>query len=340
MHASKLRATFAAVLAVVAHAQQDSENNNTAVDISSCSNLDTVDTGDLGVCYARDKLAIGVGVAADVFTVNDTSLSLTLLDSGLGVASGYETTTQRLYVGTSPDIDASEQPPACALMLQYQGQTFPNITGPSDNTTSCSDIFSGACLDALTKAIQAFEFAGGNASSSTGVSQTRCDLLAHHVRAYLLPEVSYCGLWSSFLNVTAGPIFGPDASTDPVKLQPTGGEVVLPEDYQLHKVVSMAQLVRPGGDEFPDADSEANEDLLEPIRGAGRQGKTPVMGVFYSSEEDTRPQVEFACMRTFSPMGETLPNTQYYPESGAAASSGAGYAAVMVVGAAFLHMFS
>jgi hypothetical protein len=339
MHASQLRATFTAVLAVVARAQQDSENNNTAVDISSCSDLDTVDTDELGVCYARDKLAIGVGIAANVFTVNDTSLSLTLLDSGLGVASGYELTRQRLYFGTPPDLDASEQPPACALMLQYQSQTFSNITGPSDNTTSCSDIFSGTCLGVLTKAIQAFEFAGGNASSSTGVSQTRCDLLARHVRAYLLPEVSSCGLWSSFLNVTAGPIFGSDVSTAPATLQPTGGQIVLPGDYQLHEAVSMSQLVRPGGDEFPDADAEANEDLAEPIRGAGRQGKTPVMGVFYSSEEDTTPQVEFACMRTFSPMGETLPNTQYYPES-SAAFNGVGYAAVMVVGFVFLHMFS
>jgi hypothetical protein len=342
MNVFKLRATFAAGLAVVALAQLDSETN-TAVDISSCSDLDTVDTSQLGgVCYARDNLAIGVGVAANVFTVNDTSLSLTLLDSGLNSASGYEMTTQRLYVGTPPGVNPSEQPPACALMLQYQGQTFPNITGPSDNTTSCSDIFgSRGCLERLVEAVYDFEYAGGNdsSSSSSAVSQRRCDLLASHVRAWLMPQLSFCGVWTSFANITGGPIFGPDASTYPETLQWNGGEAVSPGDYTLHKVVSMAQFTRPGGDDFPDADSaEAGEDLAEPVRGAGRQGKTPVIGVFYRSEEDTRPEVEFACMRTFSPVGETLPNTLYYPKSSAAVR-GVGCAAAMAVGAAFLHMF-
>jgi hypothetical protein len=340
MHASNLRATFAAGLAVVSRAQQD-RDNNAAVDISSCNELNTVDLNAGEVCKGGQTRATGVGIAANAFTVNETSLSLTLVDDGQegGVSSGYQLSTQSLYFGVPSDVDVSEQPPACALMLQYQGQTFPNITGASDNTTSCSDIFSGTCLDTLTEAIQAFEFAGGNASSNTGVSQTGCDLLASHVRAYLLPDVSFCGLWSSFLNVTGGPIFGPDASTTSVELQESGGEAVSPGDYGLHEAVKMTQLFRAGGDGFPDADSDGNEELQSPVRGAGRQGSTPVVGVFYRSENDTMPEVEFACMRTFSPEGETLPNQLNYPESSAAVK-GVEYAAVMVVAATFLHMLS
>lgn len=342
MHASSLRATFVAGLAVVSRAQQDRENN-AAVDISSCNELDNVDLNAGEVCKSDETRATGVGIAADVFTVNDTSLSLTLVDDGQegGVSSGYQLSTQSLYFGVPSDVDVSEQPPACALMLQYQGQTFPNITGPSDNTTSCSDTLSRTCLDTLTEAVQAFQYAGGNGSASagTGVSQARCDLLASHVRSYLLPNVSFCGLWSSFLNVTGGPIFGPNASTDSVELQESGGEAVLPEDYELHEAVDMTQLFRPGGHEYPDSDSDGNEELQSPIHGAGRQGKTPVIGVFYSSEEDSMPEVEYACMRTFSPEGEQLPNQLNYPESSAAVN-GVGYAAVMVVAGTFLHMLS
>jgi len=340
MHASNLRATFAAGLAVVSRAQQD-RDNDAAVDISSCSDLDTVELSAEKVCKGDQMRATGVGIAANVFAVNETSLSLTLVDDGQegGISSGYQLSTQSLYYGVSSDVDVSEQPPACALMLQYQGQTFPNITGESDNTTSCSDTFSRACLDTFTEAIRAFELAGGNSSASSGVSETRCDLLASHVRAYLLPDVSFCGLWSSFLNVTGGPIFGPDASTTSVELQESGGDAVSPEDYELHEAVKMTQLFRPGGDEFPDADADGNEELQSPIRGAGRQGSTPVVGVFYRSEEDTMPEVEYACMRTFTPEGETLPNQLNYPESSAGVK-GVEYAAVMVVAATFLHMLS
>lgn len=342
MHASKLRATLAAGLAAVARAQQDRENN-TVVDISSCSDLDTVDINAEGVCKGDQIRATGIGIAANVFTVNDTSLSLTLVDDGQegGIISGYEMSTQRLYVGIPSDIDTSEQPPACALMLQYQGQTFPNITGPSDNSTSCSDVlFPGRCMERLVEAVHDFEYANGNASAdSAKVSRKRCDLLAGHVRAWLLPELSFCGVWSSLANITGGPIFGPDASTTSVKLQQSGGEAVSPGDYALHEVASMAQLVRPGGDEFPDAVSDDNEDLREPIRGAGRQGTTPVLGVFYRSEEDTTPEVEFACMKAFSPEGEQLPNQLNYPESSAAVK-GVGYAAVMVVAGTFMHLLS
>jgi hypothetical protein len=255
------------------------------------------------------------------------------------VSSGYQLSTQSLYFGISSDVDVSEQPPACALMLQCEGQTFPNVTGASDDTTSCSDVFSGTCLDTLTEAIQTFEFSGGNASSDSGVSHTRCDLLASHVRDYLLPNVSFCGLWPSFLNVTGGPIFGPNASTGPVELQESGGEAVSPAEYELREVAKMTQLFRPGEDEFSDADSDESEELQSPIHGAGRQGKTPVVGAFYSSEEDGMPEVEYACMRTFSPEGEQLSNQLNYPESSAAAK-GVGYGAVMAVGATFLHMLS
>jgi hypothetical protein len=113
----------------------------------------------------------------------------------------------------------------------------------------------------------------------------------------------------------------------------------LPGEYELREVAKMTQVFRLGGDEFPDAESDENEELRSPIHGAGRQEKTPVVGVFYRSEEDSMPEVEYACMRTFSPEGEQLPNQLNYPESSAAAKR-VGYAAVMAVGATFLHMLS
>lgn len=332
MYTTQFYATVAAGLATLAHAQ--SRDDNAAVDILSCSDLEQVDLETGAVCSNDQIRAIGVGIAPEVFTVNETSLSLTLVDDGAegGVGSGYQMSTQKLYVGAPSDLDLAEQPPACALMMQYQGQTFPNITGPGDNTTSCSDIFSGSCLDTLTDVILEFEYqSGGN---DTQTSQSRCDLLASHVHDSLMPNISFCGLWSSFLNITAGPILGPNASTSTAQLQESGAQPVSPEAYDLHRAVSMTQLFRPGGDEFPDADSDANEELLEPIRGAGRQGTTPVIGVFYAREDDSEPVVEYACMRTFSPAGEELPNELNYPTSGAAAKSmgSAGIMVVMIVG--------
>jgi hypothetical protein len=336
MRASNVRATFAAGLFTVALAQQDRDDNE-RYNIVPCASRE-IDLNAEGVCKANRTRATGVGMAENAFGVNNTSLSLTLVDDGQegGISSGYQLSTQSLYLGVPSDFDVSEQPPACALMLQYQGQTFPNITGAYDLSTSCSDVFSGSCLDTLTEAVQAFERAGGNGSE---VSQSRCDLLASHLHAYLSQNVSFCGLWSSFLNITGGPMFGPNASTTSVELQESGGEAVYPGEYELHEVAKMTQLFRPGGDEFPDADFAENEKLQSPIRGDGRQGKTPIIGVFYRSEEDSMPEVEYSCMRTYSPEGRTLPNELNYPESSAAVR-GVGYAAVVVVGATFLHMLS
>lgn len=331
MHTSIIRTTIAAGLAIACHAQQ-SQGNNAAVDLLSCDDLDQIQLDSGSVCDNGQTRATGVGIAPDVFTVNDTSLSLTLVDSGVdGTAgSGYQSSTQTLYTGVPSDFDVSEQPPACALMLQYQGQTLPNITGPSDNSTSCSDVFSNSCLDTMTDAIRAFEYASNNdtASGSDQVSQARCDMLASHVREYLMPNLSFCGLWTNFVNITGGSMFGPDAATESSQLQEAGGQPVSPQDYELHTIVGMTQLFRPGGDEFPDTDSEASSDLQEPLRGAGRQGTTPVVGVFYSGEKDTEPMVEFACMRTFAPTGEQLPNQLNYPDSGATVKS-VGYAVVV-----------
>jgi hypothetical protein len=337
MYTSQFIATVAAGLATLSYAQQ-SQDNNAAVDILSCTDLDQVDVEAGAVCAGDQIRAIGVGIAPDVFTINDTSLSLTLVDNGHegGVGSGYQQSKQELYVGAPSDLDISEHSPACALMLQYQGQTFPNITGPSDNTTSCADIFSGSCLDTLTDVIQAFEYEGSNAtaSDSAQATPTRCDLLARHVHDSLLSNVSFCGLWSSFLNVTGGPIFGFNAST---QLQESAGQPVSPSEYELHQAASMTQLFRPGGDEFPDADSEANEELSEPVRGAGRQGTTPVVGVFYTGEGESEPVVQYACMRTFSPAGEELPNQLNYPTSGAA-GKGVGYAGSVLAVVHLVHM--
>lgn len=59
MHASNLRATFAAGLAVVSRAQQD-RDNNAAVDISSCNEINTVDLNAGAVCKGGQTRATGV----------------------------------------------------------------------------------------------------------------------------------------------------------------------------------------------------------------------------------------------------------------------------------------
>lgn len=71
---------------------------------------------------------IGVGIAANAVNASGTNLSFTLID-GLdengftGMASEeYEFSDQQLFVGIDTDND---YPSGCALMMQYQGQTFP-----------------------------------------------------------------------------------------------------------------------------------------------------------------------------------------------------------------------
>lgn len=51
-------------------------------------------------------------------------------------------------------------------MLQYQGQTFSNITGLGDNSTSCAVVFSpGMCMERLVEAVHDFGYVNDNATA-------------------------------------------------------------------------------------------------------------------------------------------------------------------------------
>lgn len=312
--------TFAALVALLAQAQQSPNNTNRAVDILPCNAIPNIDLSSGTVCERAGLASTGVGIAPDVFATTNTTLSLTLIDNAYegGAAAGYQYSIQHLYAGVPPALAVADQPPACALTLQYQAQTLPNITGPRDNSTSCSDTFSDACLTSLTAAIRAFGPVESNATAN------RCAALAAHVKQSFTPALSFCNLWTAFVNITGGPLLGAQAPTSPVQLQRAGSQPVLPADRELRAVLSATQLFRPGGDEFADADSEANEYLPAPVRGAGRGGKTPVVGVFYAREGDREPGVQVACLRALGPEGGELVDRVEGVGSGAGGKGGGG----------------
>lgn len=118
-------------------------------------------------CYAGNESevfdvgnagAVGVGIlpnivsipktAGDNISSNDqrTNLSLSLIDGwpSSGIASPEQFSTKGLYLGIPPNLDLTETPPGCALMMQYKGQTFPyHSYDPFPDNTSCPNVFTG-----------------------------------------------------------------------------------------------------------------------------------------------------------------------------------------------------
>ena len=286
------------------------EARNPMVAISPCTALScTPDSGSICALEESPGPEVGVAMAAAAINVSSTtSFSLTLIDglsqNGIPASGGaYETSDQQLFVGVDPNLDDDGYPSGCVLMMQYQGQTFPRRTTffgdvaerPElvRNTTSCDGVLEAFCRSAIFNITQTF--------NRSNTETDRCQLLTEHVNMQLRALPGTCGsggTWiSNFINVTGGSLPGPEST--PVRNERLGNDEcqpVLPEAYRLYKVAEMIQWY------FPDP-PEPSEFYARQF--GGRAGFTPVFTVIYGSDEDeTDPEMQFFCMKTFEPDGE------------------------------------
>ncbi|TDZ19261.1 hypothetical protein Cob_v007555 [Colletotrichum orbiculare MAFF 240422] len=149
-------------------------------EISSCSALSCLNPESQGVCASgNSSRSVGVGMASEALDVSDEKLSLTLVDGSpdgiLAIQEGYQFSTQTLYVGVPPNFDSSTQQAGCALMMQYQEQTFELSDDNTQNTTSCRSVLSDGCQNDIAGLVRQFRYAANGRSSGTGsVSPLRC----------------------------------------------------------------------------------------------------------------------------------------------------------------------
>ncbi|GKT49096.1 uncharacterized protein ColSpa_09277 [Colletotrichum spaethianum] len=283
--------------------------------ITSCEALSCINPESRGVCAIDDSpRVIGVGIAADVVNISSSSLSYTLVDGTadgiLASEPGYQFSTQTLYVGVPSDFETSGQSAGCALMMQYQAQTF-NMS-ETRNTTSCEGALSDSCQENLADVVRQFEYSSGRGqNSTTGSTLSRCESLAQFVNTNIHQQLSLCGLYAGFVNTTGGSIVGPDVSSSSIQLQNEGCQPVVPQEYELHHVAEMRQILPTG---------ENNPGLA-----GGRSGVTPVLSVLYEDEDDRSPDVQLVCLRTYTSDGQEMPDTinndENRGESGATTSA-------------------
>jgi hypothetical protein len=274
-----------------------------------------------------------VGIAANAVNTSSINLSYTLvtgLDSpgftGMGTFQ-YEYSDAQLFVGIDPNLDEDDYPSGCALMMQYNAQTFPLETfedddtgqGQYENTTSCDGVIDVFCQASLASMIMDFKPTSSNTSTSTG---DRCTQLTSYINERLRTTDGDCGgegTWlAAFMNVTGGSL--PSAPLSNTELSDgLGGEdcfPVLPQSYQLSKVAEMRHLY------FGDPPT-SDEDFYDNFN-AGLAGWTPVVTVLYGDDQESEvPEngVQFSCLSTFQPDGEK-PENPYENTSGAGALRG------------------
>ncbi|KAL3449706.1 hypothetical protein BJX65DRAFT_271683 [Aspergillus insuetus] len=208
-----------------------------------------------------------------IITLCWKSLSLNTLIDGLGanrltgyIYEGYEYSDQSLYVGfDDAGLRGGDFPDGCALMMQYQGQTFPVqwTLGMEDssesareesrvhNTPSCSGVLDVSCQSAIVEIIWGVEDSDGSNdgsninSSQNGTSGDKCSRLMEHVNAQLRSDEGTWGQssWmSNFLNVTGGSLQGPATTNTAADDEQLGNDEcrpVLPQSYSLSKVADM-----------------------------------------------------------------------------------------------------
>ncbi|RAR10589.1 short-chain dehydrogenase [Stemphylium lycopersici] len=318
-------------------AAQDSDQlspNNTAVAISSCQSL-TCNSPNDTICSGESRPGVPstVGIVANAVNTSSINLSYTLvtgLDSpgftGIG-SSQYEYSDAQLFVGLDPNLNGDDYPSGCALMIQYNAQTFPLETLPDDdtregmyeNTTSCNGVIDTFCQASLTSMIMDFESSSSNTSTSTG---DRCTQLTSYVNEQLRTTGGACGqegTWlAAFMNVTGGSLPSASSSNDDLSDQLGSGDCypVLPQSYQLSKVAEMRHLYY--GDP-PNSDQDFYDNI-----NAGLAGWTPVITVLYDGDDDAEVLengVQFSCLNTFQPNGDETENP-YESTGGAGALSG------------------
>lgn len=319
-----LRLLIVAILASLAlgvdYAKKALNISNPTVDISSCQAL-SCHPSNKSICSLEDYPTTyeqGIGIAPHAVNVSSTMLSYTLIDgfnaadfTGISIEE-YGFSDEQLFVGMDPN--AKDLPFGCALMLQYQGQTFPAETWPGTptspraeksylkNTTSCLGVLDPFCQQALVEEVRSFHGAGSNISESHRTET--CEQLAQHVRNQLLGPWYQCGgggggTWiSSFINVTGGALPGPKtpkASSSP--LGKPSCRPVLPPTYDLYHVGAMREfyLIDP-----PNPGSRYYDRVF-----GGRAGFTPIITALYNNGSG-EPEVQLTCMKTFQPNGKAL----------------------------------
>lgn len=311
---TRLLAAIALATSVAAHDRE----------ISSCSALSCINSESQGVCSSGNSSRfVGVGVVPEVLDVADEKLSLTLVDGSpdgiLASQQGFQFSTQTLYVGVPANFNSSKQEAGCALMMQYQEQTFELSEDNTQNTTSCKSVISDGCQNNIATLVEQFRYTTNGQSNNTGsASLPRCESLAQFLNTNIHRELSFCDRFAGHINITAGPISGEDLSPSPVQLQNEGCQPVMPESYELRKVAEMRQIL-PTGD-------NSGQSL------GGRSGVTPVFTVLYDDENDDSPEVQFTCMKTFTAEGEEMPDSLNGDDnkSGAVFTSHSATAAVAV----------
>lgn len=283
---------------------------NPIIQLSTCKDVQCNPSNE-SVCSAEGLpgAPIGVGIAPKVINLQSTNATLTLID-GLDergfTASGlpaYEFTDLQLFVGLDSNLDDNDFPEGCALMMQYQGQTFPvpdDRQNDEARSTSCEGVIDELCQAKIHDIVQSFSNSSSEEEGQTNStsSDNRCTQLSQYVNRRLRENVGMCGgHWiSSLMNVTGGPL--PSSNSDTASAQALGEEScrpVLPQEYQMYPVADMRQYY------FKDP---PQSDFLEPLFG-GRAGYTPVVTVLQGGNNESMSEVQFTCMRTFYSDGET-----------------------------------
>lgn len=309
-HGAPQGATLSVLLGRALAQSEPSEVPNPAVDILSCQDLSCEASGD-SICASGDSAGpeIGIGIAAEAVEVGSTSLSLTLINgldangfTGIG-SDNYEHWDQQLFVGLPSSLDDDEFPSGCALMMQYLGQTFPKEDLPDEDarsdgaegTTSCDGVIDPFCQSAIAEMVR-------SSNASEGSGSDRCNRLVEDISNQLTQSSGTCGgegTWiANFINITGGPLPGPDSSTP--RNDQLGGDCqpVMPQEYELYHVANMTQFL------FSDAPGSGS-DFYGEIFG-GRSGFTPVVSVVYDEDDDA--EVQFSCMQTFERNGDAHEN--------------------------------
>ncbi|KAI6826503.1 hypothetical protein KC340_g10237 [Hortaea werneckii] len=296
--------------------------SNPNATIQTCSDLDTCElTNTQSICQTDGYSKSGVGIVPSIINrsgngsvANDSgNLSLSLIDNGLAGRwfNTYQFSEKALYVGAPSSVNLTEGPPGCALMMQYQGQTFPEHPFPTDgedwgaaaNNTICPFSLSISCLSwNLEDSLRTFNYSNNGDPEQL----PRCEALAQHVETTIRggpndpSRRSFCSYVSTLVTVYGGAISGPDVQTGAASIpnattEDDGCRPVQPRSHTLHNVATAMQLL-----------------YLDPYTGdatvmGGRTGFTPIVTVIYD-DEDSDPDVQAFCMKLRSPEGNMLPS--------------------------------
>ena len=323
--------------------------NNAVANISSCQSI-TCNMPFDTICTKNSEpgTASTVGIVADAITVSPSeasiaNLSFTLVtgmsDPGYkSLASDqYEFADAQLFVGLSRSLKTDYYPTGCALMLQYQGQTFPleqypgNVTRTSEaqNTTSCEGILHPRCQAALAEMILRFQPTSSPDPDSSHEASSNCTQLTTYLNTQLTNSRGTCGqgfgTWlASSIKVSGGSLPSP-VSLDDALSNSLGGDgcyPVLPEDYRLFKVAETRHVYYT---DPPTADAAfySKTDAFYSKTDAGLSGWTPVITLWNDEGGDWNVReatIQFTCLSTLKTNGEK-PESPYEHSSDSGASS-------------------